>query len=135
VRLQVNTGRVHEPARVFYELRTGGALGNLVSMRKLIFLLAFVLSSAGAQVPAMFQGADTKLGEKLIAQNKCAACHQKKVGGDGSSIYRPAGRINSPGALGAMVEQCNTQLNLGMFPEEVTAVAAVLNRDHYHFTK
>jgi hypothetical protein len=34
-----------------------------------------------------------------------------------------------------MVEQCNTELNLGFFPEEVTAVAAVLNRDHYRFTK
>ena len=121
---------------VFFDgLRTSGALGNLVSMRKLSVLLAFVLTSAGAQVPALFQGADTRLGEKLIAQNKCAACHQKKVGGDGNAIYRPAGRINNPGALGAMVEQCNTQLNLGMFPEDVIAVAAVLNRDHYHFTK
>jgi hypothetical protein len=32
-----------------------------------------------------------------------------------------------------MVEQCNATLNLQMFPEEVTAVAAVLNRDHYKF--
>jgi hypothetical protein len=24
-------------------------------------------------------------------------------------------------------------LNLGLFPEEVTSVAAVLNRDHYKF--
>jgi len=32
-----------------------------------------------------------------------------------------------------MVEQCNTELNLGLFPEEVTSVAAVLNRDHYRF--
>jgi hypothetical protein len=29
-----------------------------------------------------------------------------------------------------MVEQCNTELNLGLFPQEVDAVAAVLNRDH-----
>ncbi len=32
-----------------------------------------------------------------------------------------------------MVEGCNTQMNLGLFPEEVTAIAAVLNRDHYRF--
>jgi hypothetical protein len=32
-----------------------------------------------------------------------------------------------------MVESCNMELNLGMFPEDVTAVAAVLNRDHYKF--
>ena len=35
--------------------------------------------------------------------------------------------------LRGMVEQCNTELNLGLFPEEATAVAAVLNRDHYRF--
>jgi cytochrome c553 len=105
-------------------------------MKKLIFaFLMLVLISAKAQVPSLFHGADLKLGEKLIAQNKCAACHQQKTGGDGSPIYRPAGRINSPAALNSMVEQCNTQLNLGLFPEEVTAVAAVLNRDHYHFAK
>lgn len=54
-------------------------------------------------------------------------------GGDGSSIFRSEGRINSPGFLRGMVEQCNSELNLGLFPEEVTAVAAVLNRDHCRF--
>jgi cytochrome c peroxidase len=86
-----------------------------------------------AQEPALFRGADLKLGEKLVAENNCVACHQKKVGGDGSAIYKPAGKINTPGFLRGMVEQCNTELNLGLFPEEVTAVAAVLNRDHYRF--
>jgi len=33
------------------------------------------------------------------------------------------------------VEQCNTELNLGLFPDEVNSVAAVLNRDHYKLTK
>ncbi len=101
----------------------------------LISLLLGLLATARAQVPAVFQGADLKLGEKLIADNKCVACHQQKVGGDGSAMYRPAGRINTAGYLRGMVEQCNTELNLGFFPEEVTAVAAVLNRDHYRFTK
>jgi hypothetical protein len=55
------------------------------------------------------------------------------VGGDGSAIYKPQGRINSAAMLRGMVEQCNTELNLGMFPEDVTSVAAVLNRDHYKF--
>lgn len=85
------------------------------------------------ELPALFKDADLKLGEKLIAENKCSACHQKKVGGDGSAIYRPAGRVNAPGVLRGMVEQCNTELNLGLFPDEVTSVAAVLNRDHYRF--
>jgi cytochrome c peroxidase len=95
--------------------------------------LGLVAAATQAQEPALFRGVDLKLGEKLIAEHKCVACHQQKVGGDGSAIYRPAGRINTPGFLRGMVEQCNTEMNLGLFPEEVTAVAAVLNRDHYRF--
>ena len=86
-----------------------------------------------ASVPAVFRDADLVLGTKLIAEHQCAQCHVRKVGGDGSAIYRPTGRINTPGFLRGMVEQCNSELNLGLFPEEVTAVAAVLNRDHYKF--
>ncbi|OYU30985.1 MAG: hypothetical protein CFE39_10825 [Comamonadaceae bacterium PBBC2] len=80
---------------------------------------------------ALFAGADFKLGEKLMAENKCAECHIRKVGGNGSAIYKPAGRINTLGFLRGMVEQCNTELNLGLFPDEVTSIAAVLNRDYY----
>jgi hypothetical protein len=112
-----------------------GTLDKHTYMHKTAILILFLTAGAHAQVPAVFQGADLKLGEKLIAESKCVACHQKKVGGDGAAIYKPAGRINAPGALRGMVEQCNTELNLGMFPEEVTSVAAVLNRDHYRFTK
>lgn len=83
--------------------------------------------------PDIFKDADLQLGAKLIAENKCVECHASKVPGDGSAIYKPKGRINSPAFLRGMVEQCNTELNMGMFPEEVTAVAAVLNRDHYKF--
>lgn len=94
--------------------------------------LTLAANAASAQ-PAIFKEADLALGAKLIADNKCNACHAQRVGGDGSAMYRPQGRINTPGFLRGMVEQCNSQLNLGFFPEEVTAVAAVLNRDHYKF--
>ena len=99
----------------------------------LLLLSMLLLPLQAQELPALYQGADLKLGEKLIAENKCSACHQKKVGGDGSAIYRPTGRVNTPGVLRGMVEQCNTELNLGLFPEEVTSIAAVLNRDHYRF--
>ena len=82
---------------------------------------------------AIFKDADLALGEKLIADHRCTECHRSKVGGDGSAMYRPQGRINTAGYLRGMVEQCNTELKLSLFPEEVTAVAAVLNRDHYRF--
>lgn len=104
-------------------------------MRAAALALAAGLAGSGslAAPPAIFEGADLALGEKLIAEAKCNACHIRRVGGDGSAIYRPNGRINTPGALRGMVEYCSTELNLGLFPEETTAVAAVLQRDHYRF--
>ena len=96
-------------------------------------LLSLASVSASAQSPAIFVGADLQLGAKLIADNQCVACHQRKVGGDGSAIYQSSGRINTPGALRGMIEQCNMELNLALFPEEVTAISAVLNRDYYRF--
>lgn len=95
--------------------------------------LMLAAAAAGAETPALFRGADLPLGEKLIAEHQCSACHARRVGGDGSAIYKPEGRINTPGALRGMVDYCSTELNLGLFPEEVTAVAAVLQRDHYRF--
>lgn len=102
----------------------------------LVVLCAWSVRAVGQSPPTavqLFQDADLPLGEHLIKEHKCVECHRQKVGGDGSAIYRPAGRISTPGFLRGMVEQCNTELNLGLFPEEVTAVAAVLNRDHYRF--
>jgi hypothetical protein len=105
-------------------------------------LLACVFAAPGAtaqQVQAarldltIFDGADLVLGRRLIEEHACEECHARNKGGDGSSIYRSAGRISSPGALRGMVEYCNTELNLGMFPEEVTSVAAVLQHDFYRF--
>ena len=89
--------------------------------------------AAGASAAELFKDADLAQGEALIAESDCTACHVRNVGDDGTAIYRPAGRINSPGFLRGMVEYCNTQLNLQLFPEDVSAIAAVLNRDHYHF--
>jgi len=97
------------------------------------FVAGLIAASPAWAQPAMFKDADLKLGVQLIAEKNCDSCHQKRVGGDGSAIYKPQGRINSPGFLRGMVEQCNTELNLGFFPEEVIAVAAALNRDHYKF--
>ncbi|QHE76463.1 hypothetical protein [Hydrogenophaga sp. PBL-H3] len=103
-------------------------------MKTALFALAlFVHVLAQAQGADIFKGADLALGARLIADNKCAQCHASKVGGDGNTIYRPQGRINTAALLRGMVENCSTQLNLQLFPEEVTAIAAVLNRDHYKF--
>jgi hypothetical protein len=109
----------------FYKLTLMHKFATLLMLAAPVWVLA--------QVHPVYEGADIQQGEKLIAEHQCSACHQKKVGGDGSAMYRPAGRINTPGLLRGMVEQCNTELNLGLFPEEVNSIAAVLNRDHYRF--
>lgn len=100
-------------------------------------LLACLSGAVQAQAagPEIFRDADLPLGEKLMAEHRCTACHQAKTGGNPHAIYRPQGRINTPGLLRGMVEHCNTELNLGLFPEEVSAIAAVLNRDHYRFPR
>ena len=98
--------------------------------------LALLASAAAAQTPLhTWPEADLALGEKLIRENACSACHARKVGGDGSAIYRPQGRVSRPTALLSMVEMCSTELKLGFFPEDVMAVAAVLQRDHYRFPR
>ena len=110
-------------------------LGKKMNCRMFwVLACSMALLSVGVQAqPASFKDVDLKLGEKLIAESQCVACHFSKVGGDGSAIYKPLGPIHNASLLRGMVEQCNTELNLGMFPEEVSSVAAVLNRDHYKF--
>ena len=114
--------------------RLAGAVGVLLLV--VVMTPLFVPLPAQGQVPraaSRFQGADLALGQRLVAEHNCAACHIRKVGGDGSTIYRPQGRINTPGFLRGMVEQCNMELKLSLFLEEVTPIAALLNRDHYKF--
>lgn len=98
-------------------------------------LLALPVWAQTAPPAALHQypGADLALGTKLIQEHRCEACHAQKVGGNGTAVYRPAGRINNPASLLTMVERCSNELNLGLFPEDVASVAAVLQRDHYRF--
>ncbi len=99
--------------------------------KNLVLLATLSWLGAGQVVAAQEHADEIRLGASLIEQHRCADCHARKVGGDGSAIYRPGLRITSASALRGMVEQCNTELNLGMFPEEVGAVARVLNQRHY----
>jgi hypothetical protein len=108
--------------------------------RRLPWAAALIAVSALLPLPALAQTAatlyveaDFSVGERLIRDSGCNECHIRRVGGDGSAIYRPQGRINTPGLLRGMVEQCNLELKLALFPDEATSIAAVLNRDHYRF--
>ena len=118
--------------------RPSGRLGPLLGPLLGTLIALGALSASGASAaddttPAEFRGADLALGERLIREHRCSECHARRVGGDGNTIYRPEGRISRPAALLAMVEMCNTELKLQLFPEDVQAMAAVLQRDHYRF--
>ncbi len=104
-----------------------------MTLTRLLLPLIFVTAAQAQDIPALYKGADLKLGESLIAKHKCDACHQQKVVGDGSAIYRPKGKVNSLSALRGQVEACDQALNVGLFPEEINSISAVLNRDHYRF--
>jgi cytochrome c2 len=72
---------------------------------------------------------------KAIDQNKCYACHAKKTGfGNGDMIYtRSDSKVNSLAKLKTMVERCNTELRLDLFPEDEADVVAYLNKQFYKF--
>jgi hypothetical protein len=109
--------------------------GRRATLAWVVFIAPVALpAGAAAQELYRYPDADIALGEKLMREHDCAACHIRRVGGDGSGIYRPRGRINTPGLLRGMVDYCSVELKLSLFPEEVTAIAAVLQRDHYRFT-
>lgn len=115
-------------------MKAGLTAGLAALLGALALLASLPPASVRAQPAAqLYAEADLATGERLIQEHRCAECHARKVGGNGSAIYRPAGRVNSPSALRGMVEQCNLELNLALFPDEVTSVSAVLNRDHYRF--
>ncbi len=114
-------------------LPRGAALAFALTTAAGLFGVAAAVAQTPPRAATLFAEADLPLGERLIREHRCVECHVRRFGGDGSSVFRPKGRISTPGFLRGMVEQCNTELNLGLFPEEVTSVAAVLNRDHYRF--
>ena len=107
--------------------------GAVWGLGVLTALGALAQTAAAPTAAELYQGADLAQGVQLIREHRCNECHSRKLGGDGSAIYRPQGRINSPGALRGMVDQCSLELKLALFPDETTSIAAVLNRDHYRF--
>lgn len=73
-------------------------------------------------------------GRKLALEAKCEACHNRKIGGDGSAIYtRKDRRVTAKTKLLPQVARCNNELSLGLFPEDEAAIAAYLNATHYRF--
>ncbi|MGD2020564.1 MAG: cytochrome c [Thiohalocapsa sp.] len=85
------------------------------------------LFAAGALLTAVSAGAAEGGDAHALIEKNCTSCH-------GSEMYtRPDRKIDSFSALETQVEACNTNLDTGMFPEEVKAVATLLNEEYYKF--
>ncbi|GGK82384.1 hypothetical protein [Amphritea balenae] len=59
----------------------------------------------------------------------CETCH------DTAFYERSDRKVTTYAKLEAQVEGCNTNLDVGWFPEDVADVAAYMNREYYKFAK
>ncbi len=98
-------------------------------MNRMTKLLAFGLMLATGLCEA---APDASEGGKLVAEKKCETCHHNKTYGDAKSVYlRKDRKVTSYAKLKAQVAACNSQLNLGLFPEEEEHISLFLNQTYY----
>lgn len=102
-------------------------------MRLPVFLLMpFALGLSSGALAA----ADVAEGKKLVAEKKCEICHNNKTLGDAKAVYlRKDRKVTSIEKLKAQVAMCNSQLNLGLFPEDEEHIVAFLDETYYKFTR
>lgn len=99
-------------------------------------LLTVAATFAGlAALPAganPFPDADLANGRKIHFESRCAACHEEKTGRDAGFIYlRDERKVKSIFDLKRYVSLCNSELRLGLFPEDERDVAAYINQQWY----
>ncbi len=96
-------------------------IAKLPVTHMVVAALAFVVGLPAAMA------ADEDDPHALHEQN-CTQCH-------GTEVYtRTDRRIQSLAGLETQVETCNTNLNTGLFPEQVKAIATMLNDEYYQFS-
>jgi len=85
-------------------------------------------------VPVAMAAGDPAKGKQLVAEKKCESCHESKTMGDAKAIYlRKDRKVTSWEKLKARVALCNSELNLGLFPDDEEHIAAYLNQTYYKF--
>jgi len=93
----------------------------------LLPVLALALAAGAAHAKP-----DAEEGRKLVVEKKCEACHHNKTMGDAKAVYlRKDRKVTSIAKLKAQVALCNSELNLGLFPEDEEHIAAYLNATYY----
>ncbi|MBS3800049.1 MAG: cytochrome c [Thioalkalivibrio sp.] len=100
-------------------------------MRPINTGLAVLTCTLGATGIALAD--EVGMGQELH-DNNCVSCHVDMMGGDGSALYTRDNRmVGSYDELAAQVNNCKTNLGLNWFEDEVNAVVAYLNAEHYQF--
>lgn len=94
---------------------------------------ADVVPGGGADGSNPVPGRRPALGREVAARTSLRGMPQPQGRRRWCRHLPSTGSHQPPGALRGMVEQCSFELKLALFPDEVTAIAAVLNRDHYRF--
>jgi cytochrome c553 len=80
------------------------------------------LLAATSSLPA----ADLDNGKTLVDGN-CTKCHDERV------YTRPDRRVSTLDGLNKQVTRCEQSLGLKWFDDDITDVAAYLNKTYYHF--
>lgn len=94
--------------------------------RAVLALVATALPVLATAAPSADEG------RKLVQSTKCETCHQEKVYGPVGTVYlRKDRKVTSWPKLKAQVALCNSELNLGLFPEDEEHIAAFLNGAYY----
>ncbi len=77
---------------------------------------------------------DATEGRKLVEEKKCETCHHNKTMGDAKAVYlRKDRKVTTLEKLKAQVALCNSELNLGLFPEDEEHIVAFLDKTYYRF--
>ena len=92
-------------------------------------LLAFAFSSSALAA----QATDVDAGRKLVEEKHCEACHARKAGEAGAVYTRPDRHVTTLSKLRSQVALCNSELNLGLFPDEEDQVVRYLDATYYRF--
>jgi hypothetical protein len=94
-----------------------------------------LLLAALLVAPPALAAADAAEGRKLVDEKKCELCHHNTTLGDAKAIYlRKDRKVTSMAKLKAQVALCNSELNLGLFPEDEEHVVAFLDQTYYRFS-
>jgi hypothetical protein len=101
-------------------------------MKRLQLLLPMVLAS----VCPTWAAGDAAEGKKLVAEKNCDICHNNKTYGDAKAVYlRKDRKVTTLPGLKAQVALCNSQLGLGLFPEDEEHIVAYLDQAYYKFAR